>query len=171
MILFNVCQLVKFFFLVPGLSPRVDVGSFHIANVNDSMEIREAYIYWQDIPEKQQNGEDFSYNVRYVEPDGERVPIRPMRFAKIFAKYEVSFYDHRLEITSVNSVGVNEDPNIIYIPSIYDSEYTQIVQTFACPATLARCHFPIKNFENRKVLRLKNPIYFLAMLNEGDIVE
>lgn len=54
---------------VPGTAPKTDIGSFEVAGTLNS---RDIYVYWQQIPEDLYNGDNFEYRVISVEEDGSK---------------------------------------------------------------------------------------------------
>ncbi|XP_066909365.1 cytokine receptor [Halyomorpha halys] len=49
---------------VPGMSPKTDVGSFECKAQET---FRNIYIYWQQIPQYEENGEDLEYKILRIE--------------------------------------------------------------------------------------------------------
>lgn len=50
-------------FLGPEVAPRTTPGCFEIMSVNNDIQRYHAFVYWQLVPNKLQNGPDFHYNV------------------------------------------------------------------------------------------------------------
>lgn len=56
------------FAVVPGASPKTDIGSFEILS---ELQRRDVYIYWQQIPEFYHNGDNFDYKIVVDDDSGE----------------------------------------------------------------------------------------------------
>jgi hypothetical protein len=56
------------YFLVPGASPKTDIGSFEILS---ELQRRDVYIYWQNIPGYYHNGENFDYKIMLDDDNGD----------------------------------------------------------------------------------------------------
>lgn len=65
--------------LVPGVAPRTDIGSFEIVENNEN---REVYLYWQAIPQNQENGDNLKYQIVHVEEIGHNVVLTSNEMAR-----------------------------------------------------------------------------------------
>jgi len=54
-------------FTGPGAVPKTDIGSFEVSG---GLPNRDVYIYWQQIPHCQKNGNKFEYKIISVEENG-----------------------------------------------------------------------------------------------------
>jgi hypothetical protein len=107
--------------LVPGAAPRTDVGSFEIAENNGN---RDVYLYWQAIPQNQENGDNFKYQIIHVEENGHKVTLTPSETTRTYAKLKgISLNSYRFEIISTNEIGASSDRERIYLPKQQESEY------------------------------------------------
>jgi len=107
--------------LVPGAAPQTDIGSFEIAENNGS---RDIYLYWQAIPQNQENGDNFKYQIIHVEKNGNKIALTPSETTRTYAKLKgISLKSYLFEIISTNEVGANSDHARIYVPHQQDSEY------------------------------------------------
>ncbi|XP_012522473.1 uncharacterized protein LOC105828601 [Monomorium pharaonis] len=99
---------------LPGAAPRTDVGSFEIAENNGN---RDVYLYWQAIPQNQENGDNFKYQIIHVEENGRKVAVTPSETTRTYAKLKgISLNSYRFEIVSTNEVGASNDRARIYVP-------------------------------------------------------
>lgn len=116
--------MFSYLILVPGAAPRTDIGSFEIAENNGN---RDVYLYWQAIPQNQENGDNFKYQIVHVENDGyniKRMALTPSETTRTYAKLKgIGFKSYLFEIISANEVGPNSDRARIYIPNQSESEY------------------------------------------------
>ncbi|XP_024884406.1 uncharacterized protein LOC112462719 [Temnothorax curvispinosus] len=100
---------------LPGAAPRTDIGSFEIAEYNGS---RDVYLYWQAIPQNQENGDNFKYQIIHVEENGHNVALTPSETTRTYAKLKgISFNSYLFEIVSTNEVGANSSRARIYVPN------------------------------------------------------
>ncbi|XP_017887788.1 uncharacterized protein LOC108629550 [Ceratina calcarata] len=100
---------------LPGRPPRTDIGSFEIAENNNS---RDVYLYWQAIPQYLENGDEFKYVVENVEENGRKLSLAPKEITRTYAKFDgISFNKYKFEIVSVNIVGANKERAKIFVPS------------------------------------------------------
>ncbi|XP_039307357.1 uncharacterized protein LOC105199782 isoform X2 [Solenopsis invicta] len=99
---------------LPGAAPRTDVGSFEIAENNGN---RDVYLYWQAIPQNQENGDNFKYQIIHVEENGHKVTLTPSETTRTYAKLKgISLNSYRFEIISTNEIGASSDRARIYLP-------------------------------------------------------
>lgn len=54
------------------MPPKIDIGSFEVHPMNF---IRDIYIYWQQIPKKKENGDNFEYKVIQIEEFVDEIPF------------------------------------------------------------------------------------------------
>ncbi|KAM0725763.1 Cytokine receptor [Formica fusca] len=100
---------------LPSFSPRTDIGSFEIVENNGN---RDIYLYWQMIPQYLENGDNFKYQVNYVEENGHKITLEPIETTKTYAKFKgLTFNNYRFKIASMNKVGINKNYTEIVIPS------------------------------------------------------
>ncbi|KAL6427265.1 hypothetical protein ACFW04_008687 [Cataglyphis niger] len=101
--------------ILPSFPPRTDIGSFEIVENNGN---RDIYLYWQMIPQYLENGDNFKYQINYVEENGHKITLEPIETTKAYAKFKgLSFNNYRFKITSMNTVGINKNYTEIVIPS------------------------------------------------------
>lgn len=106
---------------MPGAAPRTDIGSFEITENNGN---RDVYLYWQAIPQNQENGDNFKYQINHVEENGYKVALTPSETTRTYAKLKgISFNSYLFEIVSTNEVGANSERARIYVPRQQDSKY------------------------------------------------
>lgn len=126
--MFIILLNLSFNFSVPGMPPRTDMGSFEITENNAN---RDVYLYWQAIPQNQENGDNFTYKIIYVEENGQNATIKPDEITKTYAKFKgLSFSKYYFEIASTNAVGNNKDRAKIFVPSKSTSKYIDCLNTF-----------------------------------------
>ena len=100
---------------MPGLPPRVDIGSFEIVEHNAN---RDVYLYWQTIPPYFENGDNFTYKIVHVEENGRELFLLPNETTRAYAKFTgMSFNSYRFEIVTTNAVGANPETAKIFVPS------------------------------------------------------
>lgn len=120
--------MFSYLILVPSAAPRTDIGSFEIAENNGN---RDVYLYWQAIPQNQENGDNFKYQIIHVENDGyniKRMTLTPSETTRTYAKLKgIGLKNYLFEIISANEVGPNSDRARIYIPSQNESGYIKKV--------------------------------------------
>lgn len=107
--------------LVPGAPPRTDIGSFEIT---ENIGNRDVYLYWQAIPQNQENGNNFKYQIIHVQENGHKVTLTPSETTRTYAKFKgISLNSYLFEIVSTNEVGANSERARIYVPNQQDSKY------------------------------------------------
>ncbi|XP_011874868.1 PREDICTED: cytokine receptor [Vollenhovia emeryi] len=100
---------------LPGAAPRTDIGSFEITENPGN---RDVYLYWQAIPQNQENGDNFKYQIVRVEENGRTVALTPSETTRTYAKVKgISLNSYLFEIISTNEVGANGDRARIYVPN------------------------------------------------------
>ncbi|XP_018407282.1 PREDICTED: uncharacterized protein LOC108783250 [Cyphomyrmex costatus] len=100
---------------LPSAAPRTDIGSFEIAENNGN---RDVYLYWQAIPQNQENGDNFKYQIIHVEENGQKVALTPSETTRTYAKLKgISLNSYLFEIVSTNEVGANNSRARIYVPN------------------------------------------------------
>lgn len=120
---------------MPKYPPRTDIGSFEVVENNNS---RDVYLYWQVIPAKDENGDDFRYKVEVVDASGRRVKLENKTY-KTYAKFVgLNFNNYRFEIASVNIVGETKQTAKIYVPSRNQRECL-LLQSYACKLLSLGC--------------------------------
>lgn len=110
------------YFIVPGQSPKTDIGSFEVFENTLS---RDIYLYWQYIPPYLENGNDFRYRIISVEENGRRVHLTPNETTRTYAKFRgLSHHSsYRFEIVASNEVGIFERPATIFVPGKSSCEF------------------------------------------------
>ncbi|RZB38682.1 cytokine receptor, partial [Asbolus verrucosus] len=103
---------------VPDKPPKTDVGSYEIVASGNSLQYREAYIYWQQILEEQKNGPDFRYNVRVEENPS----IQPIELTNAYARFlNLSISSsYTFNIWSHNANGSSIHKSTVVIPKQTD---------------------------------------------------
>ncbi|KYQ54930.1 Cytokine receptor [Trachymyrmex zeteki] len=100
---------------LPSAAPRTDIGSFEIAENNGN---RDVYLYWQAIPQNQENGDNFKYQIIHVEENGQKVALTPSETTRTYAKLKgITLNSYLFEIISTNEVGANNSRARIYVPN------------------------------------------------------
>lgn len=85
-------------------------------------------MYWQAIPQNQENGDNFKYQIIHVEENGRKVAVTPSEMTRTYAKFKgISLNSYRFEIVSTNEIGANSDRARIYLPKQQESEYIKKV--------------------------------------------
>lgn len=106
---------------MPSAAPRTDIGSFEIAENNGN---RDVYLYWQAIPQNQENGDNFKYQIIHVEENGQKVALTPSETTRTYAKLKgITLNSYLFEIISTNEVGANNSRARIYVPNQKESKY------------------------------------------------
>jgi hypothetical protein len=108
-----------YLFAVPDEPPETNVGSFEIVSFGNSLQYREAYIYWRQISEEQKNGPEFSYVIS-VEEDPSNEPVELTNTYAKFKNLSIS-KSYTFSIWSKNINGSSARRSIIYIPKQIDS--------------------------------------------------
>lgn len=125
MILFSSLFYIIFcyFYLVPALSPRSDIGSFEVIENKDDR--RDVYLYWQTIPAAKENGDNFRYQIIYIEQDHKTISLTPNETTATYIKFKGlnASTSYQFEIVAVNQVGINENRAKIFVPSKNNSKY------------------------------------------------
>jgi cytokine receptor domeless len=103
---------------VPDEPPETNVGSFEIVSFGNSLQYREAYIYWRQISEEQKNGPEFSYVIS-VEEDPSNEPVELTNTYAKFKNLSIS-KSYTFSIWSKNINGSSARRSIIYIPKQID---------------------------------------------------
>lgn len=76
------------------------------------------------IPQYLENGDNFKYQINYVEENGQKITLEPIETTKTYAKFKgLSFNNYRFKIASMNKVGINKNYTEIVIPSRNESKY------------------------------------------------
>lgn len=106
---------------VPGMPPKTVVGSFESTPRASDPDHRNIFIYWQLIPQKLENGENFGYNISSIEEivDGKRIlrnntPIMYKYYA-LFKK--MTYNTYIFKIVSSNKEGTSQSYSTIVVPS------------------------------------------------------
>nr|XP_050852109.1 uncharacterized protein LOC127064705 [Vespula vulgaris]XP_050852110.1 uncharacterized protein LOC127064705 [Vespula vulgaris] len=103
---------------LPALPPRTDIGSFEIAENNIN---RDIYLYWQAIPQYLENGDNFKYQIDYVEESGRKLALIPNETTRTYAKFKgISFNSYRFEIVATNIIGMSKERSKIFVPSKFE---------------------------------------------------
>ncbi|XP_014481132.1 PREDICTED: uncharacterized protein LOC106747764 isoform X2 [Dinoponera quadriceps] len=96
----------------PSFPPRTDIGSFEIVEIDDKS--RDVFLYWQRIPQNHQNGENFMYEVDYVEKNGVDANLKNRNSTVAYVKYNITTDSKYLfKIASKNEVGPSSRSEII----------------------------------------------------------
>lgn len=104
---------------VPGCPPKIDVGSFHII---EHVASRDVFIYWQTIPQTEQNGNNFMYHIN-VEDSNNKVLERANTTSGYYHfKGLANFNKYHFTIFTVNEVGRSRERAKIVVPTKEDSE-------------------------------------------------
>ncbi|XP_066903287.1 cytokine receptor, partial [Halyomorpha halys] len=108
---------------VPGMSPKTDVGSFECKAQET---FRNIYIYWQQIPQYEENGEDLEYKIlRIKELIGSKWIERnvwPSAVTKTYAFFTMmSFNRYNFTIAASNKEGISRETSHVVVPSIHQS--------------------------------------------------
>ncbi|XP_029156701.1 cytokine receptor [Nylanderia fulva] len=112
---------------LPSFPPRTDIGSFEIIENNGR---RDVYLYWQTIPQTSENGDNFKYQINYVEENGHKIIIEPIEMTRTYAKFKgLSFNNYRFRIISTNKVGFNKNYTEISVPSRNEMPHEPIAFT------------------------------------------
>nr|XP_023020185.1 cytokine receptor-like [Leptinotarsa decemlineata] len=108
---------------IPDCPPPTMQGTFELIN---NKFYRDAYVYWQQIKEEQENGQNFSYEV-VVENNR---TLRPTELTKAYAKFE-NLADSKYEISiwSRNDQGRSAQKSTIIIPESRIMEPENFVKT------------------------------------------
>ncbi|EFA12822.1 cytokine receptor [Tribolium castaneum] len=103
---------------IPDEPPETNVGSFEVVAFGNSLQNREAYVYWKQIKEEQKNGPDFHYGIAV---EGEPA-IRPVEFTNTYAKFENLSIStsYTFNIWSENSNGTSARKSSVFIPKQTD---------------------------------------------------
>ncbi|KAF6217165.1 hypothetical protein GE061_001519 [Apolygus lucorum] len=105
---------------VPGTPPRTCPGAFEIRS--SSVAYRDIYIYWQQIPNHLENGDNFEYKISEVVMHGEDGPelinLSPTYVTKTYALFSnMLSYRYDFSIVSSNVMGYSETSSKITVPS------------------------------------------------------
>ncbi|KAK5639012.1 hypothetical protein RI129_011504 [Pyrocoelia pectoralis] len=103
---------------IPGAPPLTNIGSFEIISSGNTLNQREVFVYWQQIPLQVTNGENFTYYVEAVE----NPEIRPMETTHAYAKFTNLSVDQRytFQIWSKNTIGLSEEKSVVVVPKQSD---------------------------------------------------
>lgn len=100
---------------IPGAAPKTDIGSFEVTGTLNS---RDIYVYWQQIPEDLFNGDNFEYRVISVEEDGLKRNLYANETTKAYAKFKgLSLNSYRFKIVSSNQEGYSLDFAEVFVPA------------------------------------------------------
>lgn len=109
---------------MPSYPPRTDIGSFEITEIDDKS--RDVFLYWRKIPQNYENGENFVYEVDYVEKNGLDAYLRNKNSTVAFVKYTVATDSKYLfKIASKNEVGFSKGRSELVVPNQYEGEYNK----------------------------------------------
>ncbi|XP_019700208.1 uncharacterized protein LOC105190189 isoform X2 [Harpegnathos saltator] len=101
---------------VPSYPPRTDIGSFEITEIDDKS--RDVFLYWQRIPRNHENGENFTYEVDYVEKNGADAYLKNKNSTVAYVKYTITADSKYLfKIASKNEVGFSSNRSEIIVPT------------------------------------------------------
>lgn len=108
---------------VPGNPPKTDVGSFE-SKVQETY--RNIYIYWQQIPACEENGEHFEYKILRIEElvGSEWIErnVTPAAITKTYALFKMmSFNRYNFTIASSNKEGISRETANVVVPSKHQS--------------------------------------------------
>lgn len=116
--------------IVPGMPPKTDIGSFESLPRAHDPDHRIIYVYWQQIPQWQENGENFGYNISSIEEIVNGQPILRNETPEIDrtrATFErMSYNAYIFKIVSFNKEGRSKDYSTILVPSKAKSKYLTI---------------------------------------------
>ncbi|RZF47644.1 hypothetical protein LSTR_LSTR009528 [Laodelphax striatellus] len=109
---------------VPAAPPKLTPGCFELVDSynNEIYNTRDIYIYWQQLPERMHNGDNFSYRVKQLDPDtGEESELFANETSPSFARFrDFPREATHLKIYSINSEGYSKNGSYIFIPSAID---------------------------------------------------
>lgn len=94
------------------------MGSFEIVAAGNSLEHREAYIYWQQIDEVQKNGPEFKYVIRVEGYE----QMQPVEITNAYAKFKNLSVakSYTFNIWSMNTKGYAEKYSSVTVPKRQD---------------------------------------------------
>ncbi|KAF5285234.1 hypothetical protein FQR65_LT13298 [Abscondita terminalis] len=115
---------------VPGRPPKTNIGSFEIVSTGTTLNQREVFIYWQQIPSYIINGPNFTYVVEIVGKND----IKPVEVTSGYAKFRNLSVDesYTFHLWSQNIVGRSDEKSVVVVPSQFErvrepASYTKIV--------------------------------------------
>uniref|UniRef100_A0A0A9YSC8 Cytokine receptor n=2 Tax=Lygus hesperus TaxID=30085 RepID=A0A0A9YSC8_LYGHE len=105
---------------VPGSPPKTCPGAFEIRSTSTTY--RDIYIYWQQIPNYLENGDNFEYKIVKVVMHGDHGPMTinpsPTLVTKTYALFSnLLSYRYDFSIVSSNIIGYSESSSTITVPS------------------------------------------------------
>ncbi|XP_044741513.1 cytokine receptor-like isoform X2 [Chrysoperla carnea] len=115
----------------PSQPPRMDVGSFEIIE-SVKKDLRDVYIYWQQIRPHQQNGDNFNYTI-IARENNKMIVVKPVELKLAYAKFNaLGPQEYLFEVLSTNAVGHSDSGTIVRIPSLKNmipqpSSFTKII--------------------------------------------
>ncbi|XP_012229180.2 cytokine receptor [Linepithema humile] len=99
---------------LPGCPPKTDVGSFHII---EHIANRDVFLYWQTIPQTEQNGNNFMYLIN-VEDNNHKVLEQANTTSGYYQfKGLGNSNKYHFTISTVNEVGASRERTKIIIPT------------------------------------------------------
>ncbi|KAK4871636.1 hypothetical protein RN001_015760 [Aquatica leii] len=100
---------------LPGRPPVTNIGSFEVVSSGNTLNQREVFIYWQQIPQSLANGPNFTYAVEVIG----RNDIELVEVTDAYAKFRnLSVYEsYTFDIWSQNSVGRSKEKSVVVVPS------------------------------------------------------
>lgn len=106
--------------LVPGCPPKIDSGSFHVI---EHIANRDVFLYWQTIPQTEQNGNNFMYLIN-VEDDNRRL-LEQANTTSGYYQFKGLGNSNKYHFTifTVNEVGASKERTKIVVPTKEESEY------------------------------------------------
>lgn len=101
----------------PFSPPLTTIGSFEIVSTK-GRDFRDVNIYWQELPEYMENGNDFKYKILTVEENGVVVNISPYSVTKYCASFKNLTYNHyRFTVVSWNRLGRSKNYSEVIVPA------------------------------------------------------
>lgn len=99
---------------VPAIPPKVNIGSFE---TDITSNLRDIYVYWQQIPPELKNGEKFQYKVSISVNDTK--VSRDMEVTDSYVKFtKMSLHSsYEVAIQSKNSMGLSKESTVLTVPA------------------------------------------------------
>ncbi|KAK6620371.1 hypothetical protein RUM44_006772 [Polyplax serrata] len=106
---------------VPSVAPVTTQGCFDVVSSGNDTDV---FIYWARIPEKYENGGNFTYNVICTKNNMKDCGP-PLEKSMTYAKFPInnSLHSYTFTIYSVNEAGRSEDNSFVYV-----SQYESLIQ-------------------------------------------
>lgn len=106
------------FFTVPNSAPKTDIGSFETSGTASGK--KNVYLYWQTIPQHQENGDKFKYEIIHMLENGREKMVNHTAFemTRTYVQYKDLNIDSNYEfvIVATNEVGRSKNQSAIFVP-------------------------------------------------------